>query len=727
MKKRLITLLSISLITANIAFADYSFVDSSDFTGDAFFMSPTSKEKTSEEQVVSGPSRAPSTPPLKRLRLSIKKKLKERHDKKSELAPTAPDEVYSAGAETSEYASKDLKEEFDDTMMPDGFEADDESVAEQGKKHFWQRKSKAEKNAVEPEDTESIILDCERIDYDTNAYCMIASGNASVDFVKQETIVKADKITYDRMNNTIKAEGNVRILKNGQTIYGEYIFVDMNEENALIEKPVTLTDTIEIKAQKGYVYGDKIVQENGSVVVDQSFPINFRSAGNGPLMSRMITPEVDEIPGEKDNSIIRMKTKDMKITQKGDLEIIALKKASIFKGQRKILKIPALKIYTNKNFDFVESNSWELGSLRGLGMYVGPGFVFEVPGGSVLKAIPMLNYNHGFGIGGVLRYNSASNWTQAAYGTADSKFLIRGKQDLDDHIYLQYAMNDYMREWWLGRRRPKYGASLVYDRSFSSDNFLLKNKSSIFRHRVDLGYYQDIDSDGNFRKLQGSGLGTTRARYMAQINQNFINLRDEEHQKSLSFDIVAQGAASLYGTGDTQIIGRIGPVLHTQYRRWMQDIGYFQSVYRDDSPMPVFDAYRYGKSNVYVREYLRLNRYMTVSWFGSINISGDSPNDKAFQENSFYVSFGPDDIKVSLGYDFIRQNTFFLVEVMMDPKGSRLDYERLEIKQDKKAQKKQENTEDTKEDNSSDFQQSPKAPVLQHAVVEDVKNMEDVL
>ena len=52
-----------------MAFADYSFVDSSDFTGDAFFMPPTSKEKTSEEQVVSGPSRTPSTPPLKRLRL----------------------------------------------------------------------------------------------------------------------------------------------------------------------------------------------------------------------------------------------------------------------------------------------------------------------------------------------------------------------------------------------------------------------------------------------------------------------------------------------------------------------------------------------------------------------------------------------------------------------------------------------------------------------------------
>ena len=726
MKKRLITLLSISLITANTAFADYSFVDSSDFTGDAFFMPPYSQEKTTDEQTSTGPNRNPSTPPVKRLRLAIKKKLKERHEKKSELAPTAPDEVYSAGAETSEYASKDLKEEFDDAMMPDGFEADEESVAEQGKKHFWQKKSKTDKNAVEPEDTESIILDCERIDYDTNAYCMIASGNASVDFVKQETTVKADKITYDRMNNTIKAEGNVRILKNGQVINGEYIFVDMNEENALIEKPITQTDTIEIKAQKGYVYGDKIVQENGSIVVDQSFPINFRSVGNGPWMSRMITPEVEPIPGDKDNRIIRLQTKDIKISQKGDLEIIALKKASVFKGQRKILKIPALKIYTNKNFDFVETNSWELGSLRGLGMYVGPGFVFEVPGGSVLKAIPMLNYNHGFGIGGVARYSSASNWTQAAYGTADSKFLIRGKQDLDDHLYLQYAMNDYMREWWLGRRRPKYGASLVYDNTYGSKDFLLKGRTSTFRHRIDLGYYQDIESDGNFKKLQGSGLGTTRARYMAQADQNIFSFRDEEHQKSISFDISAQGAVSLYGTGDTQVIGRIGPILHTQYRRWMQDIGYYQSVYRDDSPMPVFDAYRYGKSNVYLREYFRLNKYMTVSWFGSINLSGDSPNDRAFQENAFYISFGPDDIKFSLGYDFIRENTFFLVEVMMDAKGSKLDYERLEIKQDKKAQKKQDNSDEDKEE-SSDFQQSQKAPVLQHAVVEDVKNIEDVL
>ena len=424
-----------------------------------------------------------------------------------------------------------------------------------------------------------------------------------------------------------------------------------------------------------------------------------------------------------EKGIIKLQVKDIKVTQKGDLEVIALKKATLFKGKRKLIKIPAVKVYTNKNNDFAETNSWELGSYRGLGMYIGPGFVFELPKGSVLKAIPMLNYNHGFGIGGIGRFQSGTNRTQVAYGTAESKFLVRGKQRLDDNLYLQYGVNDYMNEWFLGRRRPKYGIDLVYENSYGSDNFLIKGRPSLFAHRFDIGYFHDIEEDVNFRSLNGSQIGTLRTRYMAQADQNIWNYRNEEKQTALSFDISSQLAATLYGTGDTQVIGRIGPRMHMQYKRWMQDIGYYQSVYDDNSPLPVFDAYRYGKSNVYIREYIRICRYLTLSWFGSINLSGDSPNDRAFQENSFYLSVGPEDVKFNIGYDFIRENTFFTVEVMMDAKGTHVDYDRLEIKQDKKAKKENE----IKEEEENDFQKSNEPPVLQHAVVEDVKTVEDVL
>lgn len=720
MNKKLAIFLITSLVAVNTAFADYSFVDEGDFTGDAFFQPPGVKAKQEE---VNSPTRKATLPPLKKARLIIKKKLKERDAKKFEQAPVAPsgDDIFSAEATTSDYAIKDAEEHFDEDMMPDGFEADEQSVDEQ-KKHFWNKKKKAEKVAKQ-EDTENIILDCDNMDYDTETYSMLATGNVNVKFVKQQTTIKADKITYDRMNNTIKAEGNVRILKNGQTIYGDYIFVDMNEENALIENPITQTATIEIKAKKGYVYGDKIVQEHGSIVVDQSYPIRYRSVANGPAMDSMLVPKNQTLSADMERGIVRLQAREIKITQNGNLETVAISHGSLYKGKTKVLKFPALKVYTNKNHDFAETNSWELGSIRGLGMYIGPGFVFTSPHGAVLKAIPILNYNHRIGVGGIGRYQSATNRTQIGYGTAKSKFVLRGKQKLDDNLYLQYGVNDYMNEWFLGRRRPKYGLDLVYENTYGTRNFLLPGHEAHYSHRFDFGYYHDIEEDKNFRKLNGTHIGTLRARYMAEAGQNLFSYEDEETQKALQLDVIGQLSAALYGTGDTQVIGRVGPRLHTQYRRWMQDIGYFQSVFDDNSPIPVFDAYRYGRSNVYLREYIRLNRYITLAWFGSLNLSGDSPNNKRFQENSFYISFGPEDFKFNLGYDTVRENTFFNFVVMMDPKGTKVDYERLEIKQGKKAKKEM----DLEEEDDNSFKNSDRAPVLEHAVVEDVKTVEDVI
>ncbi len=720
MNKKLAIFLITSLVAVNTAFADYSFVDEGDFTGDAFFQPPGVKAKQEE---VNSPTRKATLPPLKKARLIIKKKLKERDAKKFEQAPVAPsgDDIFSAEATTSDYAIKDAEEHFDEDMMPDGFEADEQSVDEQ-KKHFWNKKKKAEKVAKQ-EDTENIILDCDNMDYDTETYSMLATGNVNVKFVKQQTTIKADKITYDRMNNTIKAEGNVRILKNGQTIYGDYIFVDMNEENALIENPITQTATIEIKAKKGYVYGDKIVQEHGSIVVDQSYPIRYRSVANGPAMDSMLVPKNQTLSADMERGIVRLQAREIKITQNGNLETVAISHGSLYKGKTKVLKFPALKVYTNKNHDFAETNSWELGSIRGLGMYIGPGFVFTSPHGAVLKAIPILNYNHRIGVGGIGRYQSATNRTQIGYGTAKSKFVLRGKQKLDDNLYLQYGVNDYMNEWFLGRRRPKYGLDLVYENTYGTRNFLLPGHEAHYSHRFDFGYYHDIEEDKNFRNLNGTHIGTLRARYMAEAGQNLFSYEDEETQKALQLDVIGQLSAALYGTGDTQVIGRVGPRLHTQYRRWMQDIGYFQSVFDDNSPIPVFDAYRYGRSNVYLREYIRINRYITLAWFGSLNLSGDSPNNKRFQENSFYISFGPEDFKFNLGYDTVRENTFFNFVVMMDPKGTKVDYERLEIKQGKKAKKEM----DLEEEDDNSFKNSDRAPVLEHAVVEDVKTVEDVI
>lgn len=720
MRKRLALLLISSLMTTACAQADIGISGVEDFTGEAFFEPPLieqpTAQKTSDESSPKG-----TIPPLKQLRLKLKNASEVRELKKYELAPTAKD-IYSGEIETSDFASKEVNDDFDE-IAPDGFESDEEVLVdiEKPKKRWFGKKQK--ENTLSEQ--EEIVLDCEKVDYDTENYLVYATGNVNVLFVKQKTTVKADVITFDRMNNTIKAEGNVKILKNGQTITGDYIFVDMNEENALIENPLTETESMVIKSQKGYVYGDKIVQEHGNITIDKSFPIDFRSGNRGPRMSTMLIPKGESLSDDMEKGIVTLKTQDIKITQKGDLEIIELKKPQLFKGDKRVFKTKSVKIYTNKNHDYAETNHWEIGSYRGLGLYTGPGIVFELPKGSVLKAIPMLNYKSGFGFGAMTRFSSGTNHTLAAYGSAEDRFIVYGKQDLDDNLFMQYSVNGFMDEWFMGRRRPKYGASLVYNNGYSSEGFLLKGQTSSFRHRFDLGYYQDLDFDGKHERLIGSKVGTTRFRYMAQANQTFYKYVDKENLKSFRVGMVSQLSSSIYGTGDTQVIGRIGPNVHMQYKRWMQDLGYFYSVYDDNTPLTAFDTYRYGKQSIYLREYFRLCKWLTVSWFTNINLSNDAANGRDLQENAFYFSIGPDDLKFNIGYDFIRENLRCTLEVMMDAKGTNVQYETLEIKQDKKKTEKKKEETVAKKENPYAAPTQPR--VLQKAVVENVKEHEDVL
>ena len=201
-------------------------------------------------------------------------------------------------------------------------------------------------------------------------------------------------------------------------------------------------------------------------------------------MRRMLVHKEDMLSDDIEKGRIKFTAQNIKVTQKGDLETVAIKKGKLYKDGKVVFKIPAIKVYTNKNHDYAESNFWEVGSYRGLGFYTGPGWVFELPKGSVLKAIPMFNYKSGAGVGALARFSSGTNKTVVGYGTAASKILVYGRQELDDHLFVHYAINDFMDNWWLGRNRAKYGLELGYRKAYSSNNFLLKGHRSKYEHSI---------------------------------------------------------------------------------------------------------------------------------------------------------------------------------------------------------------------------------------------------
>jgi hypothetical protein len=65
---------------------------------------------------------------------------------------------------------------------------------------------------------------------------------------------------------------------------------------------------------------------------------------------------------------------------------------------------------------------------------------------------------------------------------------------------------------------------------------------------------------------------------------------------------------------------------------------------------------------------------------GSLNLSQDSWNGQLIQENGFYFGIGPDDVKLNIGYDTVRQQSFVTMALHLDAKGSTIDYKKMIIK-----------------------------------------------
>lgn len=543
-----------------------------------------------------------------------------------------------------------------------------------------------------------LMLDAEHVAFDDETGDMVATGRPILFIPPQNTKIIADKMTYNEDSNILKGIGNVIVIKDGMPTRGDYLEVDMNEETMVMNNVDSKTQAMDMSAKKAIQKDGLIILHDGNFHSDESQVYRLASRMIGPRFHNMMVDEDARslFFGNPTGNNLVFDIGSLYIDARKNHDVIKAKDIKVYHKEKYLFSWPSLTAYTNKQRDYFEANYPEFGTKRKLGMYIGPGFVFGGPAGSVIKVIPFLNYNHKFGFGGALKYHNTYNSTELGYGSASDIFFLRGIQRLDDNLFLQYSSNTYMDEWFLGSRMPKYMAELYYDKRFLNKDFLAAGKDLQFRHRFGVGIMEDNDRNFYGEKINSNGISTTRARYMAELRQSIYSYKNEEERLAFDFSVAMQGSAAVYGTGDTQFIGRFGPRVHIQYKNWMQDVGYFIAGYSDNTPLPRYDMYRYGHQSVYLTEAIRLNKYISVGWSGNINLSDDAPNGKMFQENRFIVAFGPDDCKISLGYDFVRQTTYFGFNVAFDTKGTTINYKKMEIKNPERLGKNSQKDEERK-------------------------------
>lgn len=736
MKKTLTILLTVLFIGTNAFAADQvedMYRDLNNIEG-KFFQSavvpaPDIEVKDENEKITvdDGEKFKDHMPFFKQTRLKIQRALKNRNKhsagRKLFFENSEKSDIESGRSELGDI-DMDMEEFVEEHEVPVSDIQQSEDETSEPKQTVKPDKTVELVGGVKEQTTENeMVLDCDDVVYNDENGDIEAIGTPVLIFPPQKVKLTADKMIYNRDSNILKAIGNVVLTKDEMPIYGDYIQVNMNEENIFMDNITVSPTAMKIKAKKASSEENKIILTDGKMYSESSNKFRFMTRMIGPDFSRMIISDEDknELFSGSEGAKLRISASEIYVDSRKDHDTVQMKDGEVYHNDKYLFTLPSFTAHTNKRQEYVEANYPEFGSMSRFGMFAGPGFVFDAPFGSIVKLIPLINYKDDFGIGGAIKYRSAFNQTQAMYGSGADVFVVRGKQYLDDNLFLQYGSNAYMDDWFMGRRMPKYLAELVYDKGTTVEDFLVEGKNLTFRNRASVAYAHDGEYNMHTESIRSSGVGTMRLRYMAEAAQTLYKYKDKANRKSLELSMVMQGSAAVYGTGDTQFIGRIGPRLHTQYKYWMQDIGYFISGYSDETPMPVYDMYRYGHSNVYIREAFRVNKYLTVGWWGSVTLTNDSPNGELFQENAFIVSLGPDDFKVNLGYDFMRQTTYFTIAMMFDTKGTNVEFDRMVIKNPERLG----NSDNKNEDNvafESGTLKTPAAKTLQYA---EVINIED--
>lgn len=693
-----------NLDTLEDAFFESSFVPAGDIkveTQGAEFVQP--KEKFTKHM-----------PLFKKTRLKVQSVLKKRAEKSDKKTLERQKQLAKEQAQKEKEKFNKLDLQYVDYEQEELEEVSEKTDAENSEKIELVGEVKAQ--ATENQ----MVLDCDKIKVDEETGFIEAIGNPSLTLPAQKIVLTSDRMLYNKDSNILKAIGNVVLTKDGTPVLGDFIQINLNEESIFMDNIRAGQTAMKLNAKKVETINDKMVFTDGEMYSEKGGKFNFVSRMIGANVSDMIVDENDKSLFLSDeNSSWKVVASEVGIDASNSHDIFSVKDAEVYHNDKHIFTLPSFKAYTNKSREYFEANYPEIGSVSRFGMFAGPGFVFRAPYGSTLKFIPLINYKDEFGIGAAFKFKSSFNDTHLMYGSGSDIFRLRGKHQLDENLHLQYSSNAYMDNWFLGRRMPKYLAELVYDKKTRLNDFLSEGQDLNFRHRASVAYAQDGEYNMRSEHIKSSGIGTTRFRYMAELDQTLFKRLNKEERKSLILSMVMQGSAAVYGTGDTQFVGRMGPRLHTQYKYWMQDLTYFVTGYHDRTPMPIFDMYRYGRSNVRIREAFRVNKYLTVGWSGSVTLSDDAPNDKLFQENTFLFSIGPDDFKVNLGYDFVRKMTYFIVAVTIDTKNSSVKFDKMEIKNAERLGQSTNN-----DDENMAFKQVPKNTKqrLEYAQVIDIED-----
>lgn len=510
----------------------------------------------------------------------------------------------------------------------------------------------------------------DKLQYVDSEKVYVATGNAEILLKEKGSRLTANKITFDPENNYVIAEDNVKMYKNGQIIRGSFVRLKMDEENIFVENPTTSINDVVMRARNADVYPKKIIGQKGSLrLTNKDVLIQIgNSAGFGIKEVPSLEANALELK-QKPSFMIYSKRVDVKTNKYSTITVLNDSKVKI--GKVTLFEIPYFEADNGKQEQQAETTIPELGTDPSLGFFLGAGPILHLPKGGTLKLLPSLAFGSGDvyssqgdvkpGVGLRGRFLFRGNKTEFGYTTIKKKLAINGRQRLTPNTVINYGSYSYFENGFLGQRRPAYLTEVVNDKEvFSNKKFLIGLRSSF-------GVAKDLSTVSSYTtakaQLQSNIMGKDP---LYSIGNNIFQIRPN-----------GQFLLSAYGNGDTYEMGRIGPMLSSNLGPLSLFANYFVGATRGHSAFE-YDKYYEGHSNVRLSGTLKVCRFFDVGLYKSYNLDKQFVDNKMV-EDRYSIRFGPDDMKITVGYDSKRKSSTFGLELLLGSGKTSLEYDKLNL------------------------------------------------
>ncbi|MBT6843441.1 MAG: hypothetical protein HOA17_06550 [Candidatus Melainabacteria bacterium] len=571
-------------------------------------------------------------------------------------------------------------------------------------------------NNTQTELASEAIIDivADEVSYDQERTFYEASGNAETYLSSRKAKLFADYISYDTEAKILEATGNVKMIQatdasileelryddelpaGTDAIYGNYISFNVGTSEYKLEEPRLYANGIKMLArelkskyhtkQEGKKSKNILNFNKGTIALNEPISVYSHASRVRTLygfkqrrQGRRRQVDWDDV---SDKKTVRYTAEEVYYDNTRKTNNLKIKGARLWIGEH--LSIPS-PVHITTTVGAAGNTKFKgpiIGTRERIGGFaMGPRFFYETEPG-IFSIVPLVQIGNGpevsFGAIGSFNTPGDSTSVMAGYGQLEERFILNAHQN----IWRKYLQVDALVNQF--KRNSVFGSSQVGQLYDVSSDFRLKlpfMDDRGMRIRSAAGWASDNNDlfseerrDQLAEERGTGGLGKEHSGYRVEFETDFYTKpvwRYGNEKYNFSVRGRSQAALRFYDTGDSLQVARFGPAFETRFDNLKFELAYLFAAIGGSSPF-LFDQFVDGFQAVILDGDYEVNKWFTIGTLLTYSLDKER-----FTRNQIRSEFGPEDFKMRVSYDTIRNQIGLGFNVIF---GDTIDFERLKVK-----------------------------------------------